>query len=150
MTFTLLWANTRSTSQRCHTDGPNCCLQLHTRSAPPPHHSCSCNKAMETCHPHLNPQVTQLACGRWLWLQEHAATPQLTLHQEQQDTLGLYLSSCCAAHFSLHSIPTASCKLLGRRKSKVERVTTLILFPDIGRIHHYWELDWWQLKPFNF
>lgn len=150
MTFILPWANRRSTPKGAKlmvlTAACSCTPGLlHHLVTPAP-----CNKAMETCHPHLNPQVTQLARGWRLWWQEHAATPQLTLHQAQQDMLGLYLSSCCAAHFSFHIIPTGCCKLLGRRKSKVERLPTLILFPDIGRIHNYRDLDQQQLWPFNF
>lgn len=150
MTFILPWANTHSTSQRCHTDGPNSACSctpglLHHLVTPAP-----CNKAIETCHPHWNPQVTQLARGWRLGWQEHAVTPQLTLHQAQQDILRLYLSSCCAAHFSLHIIPTGCCEPLGRRKSKVERLPTLILFPVIGRTYRYRDLDWRQLRPFNF
>lgn len=64
MTFILPWANRRSTSQRCQTDGPNCCLQLHTRSAPPPCHSCSLQQSHGNLPPSLKP-TGHTAC---MWL----------------------------------------------------------------------------------
>lgn len=36
-------------------DGPNCCLQLHTRSAPPPCHSCSLQQSHGNLPPSLKP-----------------------------------------------------------------------------------------------
>lgn len=129
MTFILPSRNTAySKHTASQTDGPYCCLQLHSRSAPPPLHLCS----LQPSHGNLLPSLKPTGHMASTWLKTlMARTPCYPTDSTPWSTvrrIGAYLSSCCATHFSLQTIPTGCYKLLSRSRTKMERAMTLISF----------------------